>query len=474
MAVHVLKFVDSIAASPTTRLDVNDGVVFSTTDFDASPPRLRRAMSQNAMSDGGFVSSSAYEMRVVKATLLLNRSTQDLSAAQLQLLARELDRADNYLMFQPDGLTKPVFFRTVRSDFNSVREVPTDSMAARVMEFECLAEPFALGLRESLGPYTINNDPAHATNGCYVDLTGVIGDVAAPAYVYGGTKSVGRGVLSVRQHGSPADLVWWAQAESMTLGIDTTNPGGGPDAAMSGTGTNNYVTTSFATDATMETRLTWDLDALLTTDSKAEQIRGTYRVLAVVRRTDNTSDIALRVGSNTKAATLKITSTYRQVVDLGLVSLGSTAPPRAGHSANALLTTVSNLTIGAERTSGAGSVQWDFVALLPADESQCSWTAVYDTSGRFLMTPDEVLTLDTTDPFSGSASAVDVTHPVTGGFPELVPGRTNRLFFLELGDDATSLPAGFSSDAQVMVKGASNAVTVHYWPAYLYVRPATT
>lgn len=418
-------------------------------------------MSQNAMRDGVFVSSSQYEARRIVARFQIFKASRDLAAVQLQLLARELDRTDNYLKLQHDGASKPVFFKLFRSDMSAIRDIPGQSSAYEC-EVEFLAEPFALGLREDLGPFTVNNDPAHASNGLFFDVTGIIGDVSAPAVMLFDTALDRYGYLAVRQHGTPGDLTFWKQCESMTLGADTTDPGGGPDAAMSGAGTNNYARTSFATTTTMATRVSGEIEA------QSNEAKGRYRILAAVRRSDNTSVMTARwraSGGNVIGETVTIPLTAeRQLLDLGIYEILEGAPDLIGYGEATQVNI--NIALQAARSSGAGTLDWDFVAAIPADESMLVWDVgtngapivldgysggMYDTSETGA---------DLTGLFDGTGIVV-VSHPVSGGFPQLVPNQTNRIYVL-------------TSNSTAHAKSANTDVSVAYWPRYLYIRPSAT
>ncbi len=451
---------------------MNDGTIWRCNSFDAPPPKLRRAMSSNAMRDGVFVSSSQYESRRIVARFQIFRSSRDLAAVQLQLLARELDRTDNYLKLQHDGASKPVFFKLYRSDSTAIRDIPGQASAYEC-EVEFLAEPFALGLRESAGPYTLNNDPAAASNGHYIDITGVIGDVAAPCVLVntGDDRACGR--IAVRQHGTPSDMdAFYAfQAEDATLGTDTTDPGGGPDAAMSGAGTNNYARTSFATLSTLSARISQDF-----TFSTAEGLAavGAYRVLAVVRRSDNTSDIRVRaavdhsgIGARYTSAVAVPKRTNRQVVDLGLLSLEPPARRIGAYNSSELGPAEATFYLDAGRDSGAGTLDWDYALLLPADEAQMVWRVNGSTSDELVIdggSETVFRTADGVDPFDSTATitGAPVGIGVAGGFPSLVPNQTNRFYYIAYETD------------DAVVKGDTSTWSVHYWPRYLSVRPSAS
>lgn len=469
-------FVDSVSASATTRLDLNDETSgWAVRSFSAPPPRLRRTVASNAMRDGISVGSSSYDSRVLTIELECIKADQDAAASELQKLARELDRAGNYIRYQPNGLTKPVFFVTYRSDLSQIDDVLAQK-AMRRFTIELLAEPFALGLRETLGPFTVNNDPAAASNGCYFDVTGVLGDVDAPPIIEI-NNSPYQMLLATRQHGTPSDLVWFAQAESLTLGADTTNPGGGPDAGMSGTGTNNYVRTTFATTTAMNPRVTWDVPDWTTSAAVGRALRGRYRMYARVRRNGNTSTLEVEAymtsgGIGTKAIVPSTAAASGPaIVDLGTVAFGEDTAAAAAYEIplGAPVDLDGLLQFRASRTGGTDTLDWDYVALVPADESTLIVGRADDSAfDLWIDSENEVVqTHAGTSPFAGGSLRTSPRDaPVaTGGFPYLRPGQTNRmfLFWWTLNGAAIENPIA-----------ASNVVRVNYYPRYLYVRPVAS
>lgn len=456
----LIRFVDSIASSPTVRLDLNDEATFWVKKFDAPPPRLRRSVASNAMRDGISVGSSSYDARTLTIELECRKSTQDLAATEIQKLWRELDRSLNWIQYQPTGATKPVYFRTFRSDTSQLEDVIAQA-AMRTFTIEVLAEPFALGLRETLGPYTISNDPAAASNPGYVDISGVLGDVPTEAIYWNTTYNRAATLMGIR-HGDFSDLRPHQQAETTTLGANTANPGGGPDAAMSGTGTNNYVRTTFPGTS-------WGMRCWSNTRTTITVQRGSWVIYAAVRRTDSTSviKVGLSASSTTEPAetTTVPLSTSRQLVRLGrhttIVGSNYSAIPMANP----------NWYAWAARESGTGNLDWDCFFLVPADTAVLEALS-HSTTGS--SGGDNV--------FDGIAdramSIVDGGNPVglateegpmqaTGRIPLLMPNVTNRLFYLTSSQyDATGL--------RVHSKSETNDVTVYYWPRYLHVRPVST
>jgi hypothetical protein len=88
----VLRFVDSIQATPVIRLNLNDGAVWVTNaDTSFGSPAMRRSVAASMLRDGDHVGASAYGNREIVLVLRLHVSG-DAAATQVQLLQRELDR----------------------------------------------------------------------------------------------------------------------------------------------------------------------------------------------------------------------------------------------------------------------------------------------------------------------------------------------------------------------------------------------
>lgn len=458
MSADLIRFVDSIDAQPVVRLDVNDERQWFCRRFSAQPPRLRRSVATNTMRDGVHVSSSQYEARTLVMEFDVISTSQDENAIQMQNLARELNR-DGFIMYQPSGARVPVFFSLLKGEIVDVVDVPAQA-AMRQVSVEVFAEPFALGLRETLGPYVVNNDPAAASNGCHFDVTGVVGDVASPFVMVDTDAARGFGVLAVRQHGDPTGLTFFHQLDSSGA-ADTSNPGGGPDALMSGTATNNYVRTTFATTPGEAVRTEASL-------SGGAELRGRYNLYAAVRRSSSTG--VINVGFSTDG-TLggqmypTALTNQRSLAFLGTLSNDS-VPSALGHSPvggqwNAYSSTVY---LTAERVSGTATLDWDALFLIPADEAtlvingggtSTTQDQVVDGYGEFVgSVPTGV------DPLTTTASVYPTS--VSGGFPSLVPNQTNRLYWL-----SASSPVSYNH-----AKASVDTWTIYYWPRYLYVRAA--
>lgn len=434
-------------------LNLNDEVVFRCRSFSAPPPRLRRASSANAMRDGISVSSSQYDSRILTLELDLITATQDLSAAALQQLFRELDRETNVLKYQPTGASVPVYFRTYRSDMASLIDV-TGPAAYRIPTIDLLAEPFAYGELD-VASATVPNDPG--AGGCAFDFGDVLGDVPAPVQIFDVTAVRSKGIVANwrrRDTTGTYDFsnAGFVQAETLTLGTDTTNPGGAADAVMSGAGTTNYVRTSFATTTAMATRASYatSLPASL------------HRVFAVVRRSDATSVMNARmtysgpVTGFTGETVVIPQTTQRQILDLGVIDL---RVPNGTADKTVPLT----VNLQAQRVSGAGTLDWDLVYLLQADQHLAQWSTgvADDTSSDLYLNSerDSLQALLASGYTLPEPDSFGKTIPYSGSLPYAYPDTDGQFVWIV-------------STSTAHDKTLSSSLVLVMNPRYLYVRPS--
>lgn len=477
---HTLQFVDKISASPTVRLDLNTSPwSFLVEGHDFSPPPLRRSIAQTMMRSGGTVAAAAYDLRTLKFRLALQESSADAAATQVQNLARELDRSDsmelggtsNYLKWQP-GTTAPVFFRTYRSDMSAVREIGAND-GIRFFEVEILADPFAIGIREDAGLVTVNNDPAAVSNPMYFDLTGIKGDVDTPLILEidaasGLADSVTDkpvSVLATRRRGTPGNAPRLVQAESMTMGTDTATQAN--SASFSGT-SNNYIRTTFATNANMVLRASHKpIPASASVD-----VRGQYRVFVRYRlNSASAGDIKVKLDWGAEGGVFtNPTVTLPNITGIAIADLGFVVFPPGGDAGNYGGTNlpVAGNYIGfhAQRVTGSGTLDIDYFLFVPSDDQMAILN--FPLTGLDV-TPDEWVIHGPTEtmfPQDSSGNIASTTNfaGLRGGFLSARPGVTNRVFFLrhvakEVGGDTLT---------------ATTQIQVYYHPLYLYVRPATT
>lgn len=470
----IVQFVDQVSASPTVRLDLNarpggQGLMVAVDGIDLSPPPLRRATVSTMMSDGETVSAAAYGNRVLKIPLHLVAATADAGATILQTLARELVRPNNIIKMQLHGATSPVFFRTYAAPDYVLSMLRLMPVARTSVTLEIQAEPFALGLKETIAPVTVTEDPASGTNPMRWDITGVKGDVETPLVL---TLPTGNlydsgdpiSVLSIRRRGTVANVPFFVQGESMTLGTDTTLPGN--DANMSGSGS-NYARSSFGTNASMVRRVYLDtFPTSINVDS-----RGRYRVFALLRRSSASGAIGVQLGYTASGSPILVQNdevatdlvTARCHVDLGLISFPTGLDPVTdGYSGAELAVKGRYVEVRAARYSGSSNLDIDYLLFVPADDqlAMIDWGDALSTSDEFVVdgVHEMVYTQTTSDEVYGSLPAA-----LSGGFPTISPGVTNRVYWIRrTGRGAT------------VTKSETSSIAVSYWPRYLFIRPAST
>ena len=453
----VARFVDSISETPTVRLDLlsDSWMLTAGTRFD--PPAAKRAVGSTLLMDGSIYPASAYEDRVLQLHIAIHGATSDDAAAGIQLLARELDRPMNFFEYRLPGLSNSVFFKTIRLAMESVDHY-TDGTDLVVVA-PVIAEPFGYGLLETpVEAVTVSTDPAAGSNGCFVDVTGVKGDVEAPAIISWPGVNNHQALFAVRRRGTPSSAPFLIQAEAMTQGTDTTTQTN--VANFSGSG-NNYSRCTFAT-ATIQNRL-----STFTVGTSGVDLRGTYRVLLRYRKNTGSDGINLVLrwadGDETVNIINDTVATFSnasfQFADLGLISFPMGQDPIVDPAGVPLAVSNSlTLRVRAERTSGSGTIDFDFLLLVPADDRL--GVVQWRRTGSYVLdaanTP--AYRVDTAQISSAAAPVI------TGGLPMLSPGQTNRVYMLRT----------------VNSNGVANALTtvspvsVSYMPRYLTIRPAST
>jgi hypothetical protein len=467
-----VRFVDSVASSPTLRLDLNDETVWACTNFDAPPPRLKRSVASNIVTPGGYVGSSAHDLRLLTISLEVITNTQDLGATELQKLARELDRPTNVLQYQPTGATKPVFFKTYRSDVSAVLDMVA-AKTYRNITIEVLADPYALGLEETLvNAATINNDPAHATNPMGLTLGTVLGDVPAPLRVVASASGTGMvkmpllGITTMHPGYTIASRPIFFQCESATTSTDTTVTA---DATMSG---GSKMRT---TPGTTSTTTRWL--ATLT-----GYVPGEYRVFVRCAKTVGTdvweASVAQDYGGGSIGPGVRhafsINTTSPVWVDCGVVALGlgnANADPSR-------LVDVSSFRFQAGRTSGTGSLDSDAIIFIPVAGPRIRDNRVLITDLGGIANDSTVVWDTEADSIYSYVTATGkfsarLGNTSTGGMPWVYPNHTNYLWYMA---HATHYTVRNVLSPYVATDVLTQAVTLSafYNPRYLYVRPSAS
>lgn len=458
----IVQFVDSIVTSPTVRLHLSDKPWKTLAGTKYPQPRVKYAEVSTLLTDGTQIPASAYEDRTIFLELQLTAADADTAATSLQSLFRELNRPTNVLKVQRDGATNAVYFRTKRTSTNDIASIRPKGGLTK-LSIEIPAEPFAYGPEVTLSPVAVTNNPAATW---YLDVTNVKGDVETPLILtmeYGDVTGKGPAVVAVRRRGTPSSAPPPIQCESMTMGTNTTVSAN--DAVMSGAGS-NYATCTFTT-ATLQERLT----SAVHPSSASVDARGLYRVFIRVRRSNNTATMAVQLkqtsGTSTatnKKVTLPLT-TDRRWIDLDTIQIPFGYDPQYKLSGTEFPARGTVFSILAERTAGSGTLDFDVIVFMPADD-RLSIPSFPSSSGATSMVLDG--TLDGAFPIgaSGEVYARELVGR-DGAFPLLTPGsQTNRIFFLPNGN---GLASSANDDITTVVD-----VTPSYYPRYLHVRPAST
>jgi len=176
----ILRFVDTITASPTTLLDINaTPLMVAASGIDLSPPDVRRSRVETFLGvDGDLITDMAPENRVLKIPInVVRTATPELAAAAITNLHAQLTKARNILMVQLDGMTKPVFFRTYAAPDYTLSMLRLLISARTQIELEIPAEPYGYGPKVTLSTRTMYNTlfygPAASINGDFeTDVTG--------------------------------------------------------------------------------------------------------------------------------------------------------------------------------------------------------------------------------------------------------------------------------------------------------------
>jgi hypothetical protein len=235
------------------------------------------------------------------------------------------------------------------------------------------------------------------------------------------------------------------------------------DAAFSGAGS-NYSRCTFAT-ATMQTRLT-----LFDLGTPSVDLRGTYRVFLRCRKNTSTDavNVQLRYGDAslfsfvTNDSVALADTTALRLYDLGLLTVPRGFDPVYDLRSGVELPVDDSVEIQvrAERTSGAGTLDLDYLILVPADDrfAAAAWPTSSGPASWWL---------DAFDNSIHARTASDEISPtpapsLTGGLPMLSPSQTNRIYMFHVATSGTHTISG------------TDAVSVSYYPLYLTVRPAST
>jgi hypothetical protein len=179
-------------------------------------------------------------------------------------------------------------------------------------------------------------------------------------------------------------------------------------------------------------------------------------------------DLRLRIspwGSGTPVtiSTVRLPNTTNIIyVDLGVISVPFGADPGTDGPSNLSIEPGQyDVSIAAQRVSGSGNIDFDFLLFIPADDQLCVIQVGNDAAGDGYVLDSHRDTV-----YAVSSGRVDSSADIVplGALPTLLPGVTNRIYLVQ-GLSLTGLGAELTNTAPL-------AVT--YWPRYIWVKPVST
>jgi hypothetical protein len=492
----ILRFVNSIAASPTVDLDLNLGQPFTTKSED---------FTLGAPTYAGDPLSLGVKWGYRTLTLVTQASGSNTgSLTAFSALARQVT-VDNLLMVQLDASQPPVFFKTYKTQPSEIdmsqTSADTPALSYWRLSVQLTADAAAYGLPET-STVTISNDPASGTNKVFYQWPAVKGDLETPLYLEAATSDV-RGQTRMLSSqaltgGATQTGPVLVQANALTHGtavaggvapvgtlVDNTG-----DAAMSGGNYTRYTGNASDDGATagLPISLLYGLNLLPGT------LVGDYRVLMRVRcgATVDVWSFAIAqlaaVTPNYPLYTGDVISYVRGTtgphwLDMGVFRFPFGAPPVDPVGAFDVAYTNPGLSFAVMMFSNAvaaKTVDFDCLLFVPVGVDQAVATR-YATTSYDASLPGTTYKAvwngsnDTRYLLDGSANYSPGIAPVSdGGLPTLTPGMDNSIHYLQhigtgYNDPRTSSTGGVSD-----VLTNSTVLTWKYWPQYLHLRPAGT
>lgn len=294
MRYPIVRFVEKPEQGAVELFDFNDGHGFNA-DAETGPLAEGWSIGTPQIEGSPDGVGVEYGLRELSFTLRIKGSRFEALRVQ-SLLARQVLRSRNWLLFQLDDRSAPVWFRTYNSQPGdlSFDRVYLDRPGSDTWQVGVTlwADPFALGERITLPAVTISNDPAAATNPVSVVLPEIIGDAPAPLRLsadFSASKNQYDILWSVAPvpDDYPAPIVWQlGEGDGWTVEPNVSTVA---NLVFSG-GSCRAVAFAGSTADTMSTRLYGSAPAAVPP--------GRYKVMLRVARSDNISQFAFRFGDS--------------------------------------------------------------------------------------------------------------------------------------------------------------------------------
>lgn len=451
MPNDVIQIVDAISASPTVLLDLNNESPLGVSAFDAPPPQLVRNLLQTQARDGATDAGSVYGDRVIDIDIDHYAASQDLSASTFQTLARLLsDPRGQWLKYQPNGATKPVFFRLRRGDITAIAALNA-SAALKEIHLTLPAEPFAYGLAVQGSVAAIANDPTAGTNPMRYAFPAVEGDVATPVQLLfpdvSGSR-FDRGMISMCSGPSAPAATIYSSTPSTSAVAGWAFAANFADATAVGGTTARFTKSSG----------TLSQSAFMSFNPVPP---GDYRVVARMR-----TPVAVTVKlEQTFASSILNTASVNLVAfagqwvwrDFGVFHLPSSKQRNKIPGLSDAAAALASFTLTLSTAAASGDIDFDVAILVPAGLDD-------DAASSLLLTGLAAANSTFVDGIEGRFEIAGSPAPMAGGFPTLTPGVPNVM---------TIVLKALSNGADGG-KTQTATLTWLYYPRYLHVRPATS
>lgn len=333
----------------------------------------------------------------------------------MSALARVLQRPEGWLLVQMASTSEPRWFHVWRS---SLPESSPEQVLLRNGQpsgryrigVALTADPYLVGERITLDTVTIANDPTAATNPMGALLPEILGDAPAPLRIKGPDGAVGNRFLLAVATGDDAATYGLdiGTGDAVTPGTDLSDPVA--DAAYAG---GSYRQITFATEAG---------DALRLSVSSPLLPLGDYMVL--VRVTPNAPGVgtwSLHLDPDGAPVTMDGRST--RWVPLGIRRAGATVPVDVEAGTSSL-----GVDLYAAQTppNPSALLNVDAFLFIPTGSTEVlTDDVVRDAGTAFWWDGDDEMIWATS-----GASLLDRESSLTGVFPRVAPGETNRLTVL--------------------------------------------
>lgn len=437
MGDMLVRFVSGPTSAATTLLDLmTDNEYVDADSWDDEPGEL--------LGDPeGF--GAEFGRRTVSFQWVIEGSFLDAKAAR-SLLAREILRESNWLMFRHDETADLCWYQLFRSSPGGldITQVDVDNEAKSEWRIDVTleAEPFIIG-EERTFSLTVANDPA---SGITATTPTIEGDAPAPlSFAFTSTAEVAPDI-TVSALTSWGGRVHW-QAETGTLGSSSSVVADG--GASGGSAVSVNMTTTAG-------------DFLRLSFAPVVAQAGTYRVMARMKHTGSTSSTQVRGAGDSalRPVSTLVTGSGWRWVNLGDYGFPvRNAPTSAPYTLSA-----GDVDIWASRVSTGPTLIIDSLVAVPVaqfEDVSRPRRLVFPTSFAASATVTVDADAETVRVTSGGALTAGAVASPQGLFPLVVPNATNVLHVF-----SHAVSAALPSDSV----SSSLTLACSYRPRYLWVQ----